>query len=86
MAPLTICDGLTVGLGELPFQVIIQYCKRILTVSDEEVVEALFLIWNRMKIICEPSCAVTLAVVLKYKDIFKGKNVGAVLTGGNVDM
>ena len=62
------------------------YCESILTVSDEETVEALFLIWNRLKIICEPSCAVTLAVVLKYKELFKGKQVAMIITGGNVDM
>jgi len=44
------------------------------------------MIWNRLKIICEPSCAVTLAVARKYKQIFKDKKVAAILTGGNVDL
>ena len=58
----------------------------ILTVSEERIIEAMRIIWERMKIIIEPSCAVPLAAVLEYPDVFAGKSVGIILTGGNVDL
>ena len=82
----TVADGLRTHLGERNFPIIKQYVPRILVVSDEEIIVAMRMIWERMKIIVEPSCSVPLAAVLKYPDAFTGKNVGIVLTGGNVDV
>lgn len=84
--PNTICDGLLTTLGERNFGIIREKVDSILLVSDQEVVEAMSLIWTRMKLIVEPSSAVTLAVVLRYPDLFEDKKVGLVLTGGNVDL
>ena len=60
--------------------------KEIITVTDEEIIAAMRLIWERMKIIVEPSSAITLAIVLKNKSYFKGKRIGLILSGGNVDL
>jgi threonine dehydratase len=83
---LTVADGLRTHLGERNFPIIKEYVPRIFVVSDEEIVAAMRLIWERMKIIVEPSCSVPLAVVRKYPEPFAGKQVGIVLTGGNVDV
>lgn len=82
----TIADGLKTDLGPLTFQYLKQYLDDILTVSEESIIEAMQLIWERMKIIIEPSCAVPLAAVLNNREVFKQKNVGMILTGGNVDI
>ena len=82
----TIADGLLTTLGDKTFPLIQQYVKEVITVTDEEIVEAMRLIWERMKIIVEPSCAVPLAALIKEKDQFRGKRVGIILTGGNVDL
>jgi threonine dehydratase len=82
----TIADGLLTSLGDKTFPLIRQYVKDIITVTDEEIVAAMRLIWERMKIIIEPSCAVPLAALLKEKDRFAGKKVGIILSGGNVDL
>ncbi len=84
--PDTIADGLLTSLGDKTFPIIQEYVKEIITVSDEEIVSAMRLIWERMKIIIEPSCAVPLAALLKRSDNFSGKRVGIILTGGNVDL
>jgi threonine dehydratase len=55
-------------------------------VEEKEIIHAMRLIWERMKIIIEPSCAVPLAAVLRNKEIFQGKRVGIILSGGNVDL
>ncbi len=85
-APNTLADGLLTSLGELTFPIIQQHVERIITVSDDEIMHALRLVWERMKIIIEPSCAVPLAALLKSKDSFAGQRVGVILTGGNVDL
>ena len=82
----TIADGLLTSLGEKTFLLIQQYVEDIITVTDEQIVAAMRLIWERMKIIIEPSCAVPFAALLKEKDRFAGKKVGIILTGGNVDL
>ncbi len=84
--PDTIADGLLTSLGQINFEIIIKYVDDILTVNDNEIVEAMRLIFERMKIIIEPSCAVPLAALLKYKEQFKGQKVGIILSGGNVDL
>ncbi|GAA4414119.1 pyridoxal-phosphate dependent enzyme [Nibrella viscosa] len=82
----TIADGLLTTLSERTLGYIRQHVADILTVSDPEITAAMRLVWERMKIIIEPSCAVPLAVVLKHPDRFAGKKVGIILTGGNVDL
>lgn len=82
----TIADGLLTSLGDKTFAIIRRHVKEILTVSDEEIIEAMRLIWERMKIIIEPSSAVPLAALLKHKEKFEGKRVGILITGGNVDL
>lgn len=82
----TIADGLLTSLSERTLAIIREHVTDILTVSDAEIIEAMRLIWERMKIIIEPSCAVPLAVVLKHSDQFAGQKIGIILTGGNVDL
>ena len=84
--PKTIADGLRTSLGDKGFPIIQKYVKDIFTVSEQEIIDALRLIWERMKIIIEPSCAVPLAAILKNKATFKGKKIGVIITGGNVDV
>ena len=82
----TIADGLLASLGQKNLPIIRQHVRDILLVSDPEIIAAMRLIWERMKIIIEPSCAVPLAAVLRNKEVFVGKKVGIILTGGNVDL
>lgn len=82
----TIADGLMTTLSERTLAIIKAHVTDILLVSDEEIKAALRLVYERMKIIIEPSCAVPLAAVLKNADLFKGKKVGIILSGGNVDL
>jgi len=84
--PQTIADGLLTALSEKTFGIIKDHVKQIITVSDPQIIEAMRLVWERMKIIIEPSAAVPMAAVLKQPDTFKGKRVGLILTGGNVDL
>lgn len=85
-APETIADGLKVPLKDLTWHFVSNHVTDILTASESEIVEAMLITWKRMKIVMEPSCAVPLATVLKNRDIFAGKRVGVVITGGNVDL
>jgi threonine dehydratase len=85
--PDTICDGLLTSLGELTWPILRDHLERIITVDDGQVIDAMRLIWERMKIIIEPSCATVLAVAMS--DAFAsvpGDRIGLVLTGGNVDL
>ncbi len=82
----TIADGLMTPLGDKTLEIIRKYVKDIFTVSDEEIVAAMQLMWERMKIVVEPSGAVVLAAVLKNGAVFKGKKVGVIISGGNVDL
>lgn len=82
----SIADGLLTSLGDKTFPIICENVKEIITVTDEEIVHAMKLIWERMKIIIETSCAVPFAAVLKEKEKFAGKRVGIILSGGNVDL
>lgn len=84
--PNTICDGLLTSLGELNFFIIQKLVDDILTVEDDIIIKAMKLIWERMKVIVEPSAAVPLAVILQHPNKFKGKKVGIILSGGNVDL
>ncbi len=82
----TIADGLLTGLGDLNLSIIRQYATDIQLVSESEIKQALRLVYERLKIVVEPSCVVPLAAVLKYKSTFAGKQVGIILTGGNIDL
>jgi len=82
----TIADGLLTTLGDKTFPIIKELVKEVITVTDDEIVAAMRLIWERMKIIVETSCAVPFAALLKDKEKFAGKNVGIILSGGNVDL
>lgn len=85
-APQTIADGLKVPLKDLTWHFVSNHVTDILTASEDEIVDAMKLSWQRMKMIVEASCAVPLATILKNKDVFAGKRVGVIITGGNVDM
>ncbi len=82
----TIADGLRTHLGDKNFPIIQQWVSEIIRVEEEEIVEAMKLIWERMKIVIEPSSAVPFAALLRNKDQFKGQKVGIILSGGNIDV
>ncbi len=85
-APQTVADGLKVPLKELTWHFVSNHVTDILTASEQEIVDAMKLTWQRMKIVMEPSCAVPLATILKNKHVFAGKRVGVIISGGNVDL
>ncbi len=86
----TIADGLKTTLGDINFPIIKEHVSKIIRVTEEEIVSAMRLVWERMKIIIEPSSAVAVAAVIRdakeYPDIYKNKKVGIVISGGNVDL
>jgi threonine dehydratase len=84
--PQTIADGLLTSLGSLTFPIIMKYVDDILTVSEKSIIEAMKLIWERMKIVVEPSSAVPFAAILENKEKLRNKRVGIILSGGNVDL
>ena len=85
-APVTVADGLKVPLKENTWHYVSNHVTDILTATEDEIIAAMKLTWERMKIVIEPSCAVPLAVILKNPDVFAGKRIGVIITGGNVDM
>ncbi|MFT4699958.1 MAG: threonine dehydratase [Yoonia sp.] len=85
-APNTIADGLKVPLKDLTWHFVSNHVTDILTASEDEIVAAMKLTWQRMKIVIEASCAVPLATIISNKDRFSGKRVGVIITGGNVDL
>ena len=85
-APETVADGLKVPLKELTWHFVKTYAADVLTATEDEIIAAMKLTWTRMKIVIEPSCAVPLAVILKNPEVFRGKRVGVIITGGNVDL
>ena len=85
-APQTVADGLKVSLRPRTWHFVSTYVHDVLLVSEEEIIEAMYLTWQRMKIVIEPSSAVALAVILKNKQLFAGQRVGVIFTGGNVDL
>ncbi len=84
--PNTIADGLLTSLGDMTFKIICENVDNIFTVHEETIVKAMKLIWERMKIIIEPSSAVPLAAIIENIDFFKNKKIGIILSGGNVDL
>ena len=82
----TIADGLLTTLSEQTLGIIKEHVSDILLVSEAEIINALRLVYERMKIIVEPSCVVPLAAAIRNANLFKGKKVGIILSGGNVDL
>ena len=82
----TVCDGLRAEIGSKTFPVIQDLVDGIKTVSEKDILESLRMIWERMKIIVEPSCSISLAMVIKNSNLFKNKNVGLIMSGGNVNL
>ena len=82
----TIADGLRTQLGDKNFPIILNEVKKIIRITEDEIIDSMKLIWQRLKIICEPSCSLPLAGILKNKNDFKGKKIGVVITGGNIDL
>jgi threonine dehydratase len=85
-APQTIADGLKVSLRPRTWHFVSNYLTDVLLASEAEIIDAMFITWQRMKIVIEPSSSVPLATILKNKALFAGKRVGVILTGGNVDL
>ena len=84
--PKTICDGLLTNLSEKTFSILKNNANEVLTAEEDSIINAMRMIWERMKIIVEPSSAVTLAVIMENKERFSGKKVALILSGGNVDL
>ena len=82
----TIADGLKTQLGDKSFPIIQKHVDSIIRVTEKEIVDAMQLVWERMKIIIEPSSAVALAAVLREKEKFKNEKVGIIISGGNIDI
>ena len=87
-SPNTICDGLLTSLGENTWNILKDHLNAIYTVSDDEIIKAMRLIWERMKIIIEPSCATPVAVVMspEFRELKGIEKIGIILTGGNIDL
>jgi threonine dehydratase len=86
LPPRTIADGLLTSLCERTFTVIREKVDDILTVTEVQIIEAMTLIWTRMKIVVEPSAAVPLAAVLANRELFRDRSVGIIVSGGNADL
>ncbi|MCV6628297.1 MAG: pyridoxal-phosphate dependent enzyme [Flavobacteriaceae bacterium] len=82
----TIADGLRTHLGDVNFPIIQEYVSLILRVEEKDILSAMQLVWERMKIVIEPSSAVAVAAVLQHQEHFKNKKVGIIISGGNVDL
>lgn len=85
-APNTVADGLKVPLKDLTWHFVRNHVSDIQTASETEIVSSMRLIWKNLKIVMEPSSAVTLATILKNPEVFAGRRVGLIITGGNVDL
>ena len=84
--PRTIADGLRTSLGGRNFSVIRRLVDQIATATEPEILDAMRLVWERVKIVIEPSCAVPVAAILNGQIAAQGRRVGVILTGGNVDL
>jgi threonine dehydratase len=83
--PQTIADGLLTSLSELTFSIINENVDKVYTATEQSIIDCMLLIWERMKIIIEPSSATVLAIIKENPDVFRGKKTGLILSGGNVD-
>ncbi|NJM81517.1 MAG: pyridoxal-phosphate dependent enzyme [Tabrizicola sp.] len=85
-APDTVADGLKVPLKDLTWHFVSRHVTDVFTATEQEIIDAMKLTWKRMKIIIEASCAVPLATILANPEVFRGRKVGVIITGGNVDL
>ncbi|MFM2391615.1 MAG: hypothetical protein RLZZ437_3170 [Pseudomonadota bacterium] len=85
-APKTIADGLLVPLKDLTWHFVSNHVSEIYTASEQEIIDAMKLSWKHLRMVIEASCAVPLATIIKNADAFRGKRVGVIITGGNVDL
>ncbi len=86
IVPDTVCDGLRAAIGPINFALLREHAVQVLLVNDDETSAAMRLVWERLKIVIEPSSAVALAAILRHRERFAGLRVGVILTGGNVDL
>ncbi|MFX1300197.1 MAG: pyridoxal-phosphate dependent enzyme [Promethearchaeota archaeon] len=84
--PNTIADGLRTSLSDRTFAIIRQHVDEIITVSETEIIDAMKFLWERMKLVIEPSGAVSFAGLIKIKDRLVNQQIGVILSGGNVDL
>jgi threonine dehydratase len=84
--PLTVADGLLTSLSELTFSIISKNVDHIYTAREESIIECMILVWERMKIIIEPSSATVLAIIKENPEVFRDKKIGLIISGGNVDL
>jgi threonine dehydratase len=82
----TIADGLRTTIREKTFGILKENLDEIYTVSEDEIINAMRIVWEKQKIVIEPSCAVPFAALLQQKERFKGQRVGIIISGGNVDL
>jgi len=82
----TVADGLRTHLGDRNFPIIQRYVDHITRVTEDEIIAAMQILWERLKIVCEPSSAVAFAATLKEKELLEGKKIGIIISGGNVDV
>ena len=82
----TIADGLRAQIGTITFPIINKYADGILVVSERMIIQTMKMIWQRLKIIVEPSCSIVLAALMIHNEQFFNKRIGLILTGGNVDL
>lgn len=85
VSPKTIADGLLTALSEMTFSIIRKNVDAIYTATEESIVDCMLLVWERMKIIIEPSSATVLAIIKENPEVFRGKKIGLIFSGGNVD-
>lgn len=84
--PDTICDGLRGTIGPINFALLTEYAVAVLPIADHDTIAAMRLIWQRLKLVIEPSSAIALAAILCNRERFSGRRVGVILSGGNVDL
>ncbi len=83
--PKTIADGLRTSLGDVTFPIIKDHLSEIIRVSEDDIINAMKLIWERLKIVAEPSGAVAFAALLNNSSVFNNKKIGIIISGGNID-
>jgi len=83
--PLTVADGLLTSLSELTFSIIQKNVDKIFTAKEDSIIDCMLLVWERMKIVIEPSSATVLAIIKENPEFFRGKRLGLIISGGNVD-
>jgi len=83
--PITVADGLLTSLSDLTFAVIMKNVDKVFTATEESIIDCMLLVWERMKIVIEPSSATVLAIIKENPVVFRGKKIGLIVSGGNVD-